>query len=252
MHEVNSQQVSRSFRLEALELDNRLVQLDSTLETDFGSINMSLNSPVPFARIRLSRKNNFAVLEQRLLTWLDLPQTQDAWFTELNRVLNPILINRRPTPVDINTATNHLKALLGVLTLAGAESVGEDPNLTLEFYLESYTSVVVPDVDRLVSTFLSRGSERGLNTLLSGRFTEFFGLSIESLSYSGHFRETIRAVMRDDLPVRKTKRGRRLDKEGDGGSWTDPDYEFDFSDTEDLHESVEIPGDFDEILPPGL
>lgn len=252
LHETVVSSPSRSFSLESLELDLLLIELSTGLETDFGSINMGLNSPVPFGRIRLGRKNTFAALEESLDIWLKLDAVQATWLRELGRLLNPILVNKRPTILDVNTAVFHVKQLLGVLTAAGAAVTGGPAEETLETYLNSYTSTPVSDVDTLVEAYLSRGSDRGIDILLQGRFTEFFGLTTESLSHDGHFREQVRAIMRDDLPVSKLRRGLRYDVEQDEGTWEDADAEFDFSDTDDLHENVEIPGDFDEVLPPGV
>lgn len=248
--ETTYNQVDYATQLVALELSDLLIELDPPLPTDFGSIAMSQVSQPPFARIRLGKKNNYVVFEERLRAWLALPQNQPAWFTELNRLLNPLIVNENPTIAAVNSAKQHAQIALSSLTRIGAISTNSDPDESLEAILASYTVSTVEEIDTLVETYLERGALRGVDLLLMGRFNEFFGTSLESMSYDGAAREALRDVQRLDLPIRKTGRAQNHDQSVTTAEWEDPDYDFDQSDTEGI-EDIEIPGDFAEITPPG-
>ena len=242
--------VSQSNTITALELSQLLVVLDPPLATDLPAVNMSLKSTVPFGRIRLSKKNNFVVFEDQLEAWLALPPNQPAFFVELQRLLNPLIINLNPTASQVNSAKLHVQTLLAILTRQGAIVTSADPDDSLETILSSYTISPVEDVDVLVDSFLERGAIRGIDILLQGRFSTFFGLNLEQMSFDGAAREALRAVQRLDLPIRKTGRLGNLADAQTLAEYDDPDFDFDFSDTEN-DVDVEIPAEFAEITPPG-
>lgn len=250
LYEAGYNVVTSSRELTALELSNLLVVVDPPLPTDQAAVNMSLKSQVPFGRIRLSKKNNFVAFEDDANAWLELAPNQVAYFIELQRLLNPLIVSLNPTAGDVNSAKLHVQQLLAILTRQGAIVSAADPDDTLEAILARYVVSPVEDVDVLVNTYLERGSTRGVDLLLQGQFSTFFGLSPEGMTYDGAARLALREVQRLDLPVRKAGRLRDLASAQTISEWEDPDYEFDESDIEDA-EDIEIPAEFAEITPPG-
>jgi len=242
--------VTQAFELVELELESLLIQVSPEIASDFGSIQMSQAVQPPFGRIRLVKKNNYSLFEDRLVAWLGRDPNQQSWFTELSRLLNPLIVNNNPTVEAVSTAKFHVQQLLGILTRQGAIVVGSDPDETLESILVAYAVEPVEEVDVLVQTYLERGATRGIDILLQGRFSEFFGLSQEGMSYDGAAREALRGVQMMDLPIRKTGRGQDLGTSQTIAEWEDQDFEFDQSDTANA-DDVEIPGAFEEITPPG-
>ena len=226
--------LDRTFDIEALELSQLLIEVTPEIETDFAGISMSISSPVPFAKIRLHKKNNYTILEDNLNTWLEFSANQEAWFTELYRLINPLLSDKNPTAADVGAAKAYVNEMLSALT-------------ALTLVLADYIVEPVEPLDTLVDTYLERGSERGVDILLSGRFSTFFNLSLEAMTYDGYMREAVRLVSREDLPVRKSGRATRIDVESIEGSLEDPNYEFDLSDVQDVDE-IDIPGDYQELV----
>jgi hypothetical protein len=250
VYETTYNIVSNSFQITGLELSELLIELDPEIDTEFGTINMSQVAQPPFARIRLSKKNNYTIFEQLLSSWVALSVNQEAWFTELSRLLNPLIANENPTAAAVNSARTHVVELLSVFTRAGAIGNNAEPDDTLESILTDYFVEPVEEVDVLVETYLERGATRGIDLLLQGQFNVFFGLTLEGMTYDGAARAALRDVQRLDLPIKKTGRTQNLDNAQTLAEWEDPDFEFDQSDTENAVD-VEIPGDFSEITPPG-
>jgi hypothetical protein len=111
----------------------------------------------------------------------------------------------------------------------------------LATYLESYSADVVPQVDTLITTFKEKGAERAKDILLEARFSDFFGLTMDGMSYSGDVQAKLKEINREDLPVRKDN---RTGKYKGGGELLaqidDKDFEYDTSDI-DTSEDIDIP-----------
>jgi hypothetical protein len=238
--------VSQSFYIVGLELSQLLLEVEPGMATDFGSVAMTQGAPPPFGRVRLGKKNNYVVFEEALSTWLNLPQNDAAYFVELQRLLNPLIVNSNPTAAQVNTAKLHVQQLLATLTRQGAIVSGADPSESLEAILMSYVVSPVEEVDVLVDTYLERGATRGVDLLLEGRFSSFFGLTPEAMSYDGAARVALQLVQRLDMPVRKINRLQDLAQSQTVAEWEDPDFDFDQSDVDDP-EDIEIPADFAEV-----
>lgn len=183
--------------LMVIELDH---PLDSTVTWAFGA------SPPPFARLRSGRVFDYSVLQRQLAAWSSLLVNQPAFFVDLNRFLNPLLVNENPTDVQINDAKNRLMELVAVLDVVGAVLADTSVEATLEAALDGYVVEPVAEVDTLFRTFKEKGSDRATDLLTEGQFTTFFGLSIDGASYAGDMQEKMRVVAREDLPVRKVDR----------------------------------------------
>jgi len=153
----------------------------------------------------------------------------DRYFLDLNRLVNPLLQNTNPQGTDVVAAVNRVKDIYSLLLRAAASSYGTDPEAALETLLDSYSVDTVSEVDALVRTFKEKGADRALSYLLQGRFSAFFGLDKEGVSYAGTFQKAMREVAREDLPVSKTN---RYDQRTSPviSSVESPNYEYDTSD----------------------
>lgn len=218
------------FEIIGFELGQKLIEVDGQVPISFIEIDFSPSITTPFARIRKIARNNYDDFKVQLGLWLDLPVNQDNYFSDLNRFLNPLIVNDNPT----NSAVNTAKLLVQTLITAMQQ---------LQLVIAAYVVDTVPQVDTLIDSFLSRGSDRATDTLLEARFTEFFGYNSEEVSYLGNALERLRDVSRLDLPVRRTARKEVADTELTLSEHEDPDFEFDQSDTQDVNEP-DIPGQF--------
>lgn len=215
------------------ELGQRLLEVDIDIPNGFLELDFSQSITTPFARIRKLQRNNYDAFSNQLSLWIALPLNQEKYFSDLSRFLNPLIVNENPTLAAVNTAKIHVQTLVQGLQ-------------QLQAVLASYQVDTVPQVDTLIDSFLSRGSDRAVDTLLEGRFTDFFGYNSEEVSYLGNALERLRDVSRLDLPVRRKQRKELVDQELTLSEHEDPDFEFDQSDTQDIDEP-DIPGSFIEV-----
>lgn len=215
------------------ELGQKLLEVDTDIPNGFLELDFSQAITTPFARIRKLQRNNYDLFKVQLGLWLGLTFNQERFFSDLNRFLNPLIVNENPTLAAVNTAKLHVQTLIQGLQ-------------QLQAILASYEVDTVPQVDTLIDSFLSRGSDRAVDTLLEGRFTDFFGYNSEEMSYLGNALERLRDVSRLDLPVRRKQRQELIEQELTLSEHEDPDFEFDQSDTQDIDEP-DIPGQFIEI-----
>lgn len=185
--------------------------------------------PVPFARVRVGHMLDFGTFQGRLNAWLALSINQPTYFSDLNRFINPLLVNVNPTVEQLGSAQNQLLLLQHYLTLSG--SLSTTTSKTIEYALQNLSVSAVGAIDSLIKAYKEKGSERALDLLLEGQFQTFFGLDAEQSSYAGAMQASVRDVMRQDLPVRKTARKDALNAR-QRASATSPDFEFNRSDIE--------------------
>lgn len=222
-----------SFEIIGFELGQQLIEVDGDIPNQFIELDFTQQITTPFARIRKVQRNNYDVYKAQLDLWLELDINDGSYFKELNRLINPLIVNDNPTPSAVNIAKLHVQELIQALQ-------------QLQVILLSYQVDVVPQVDTLIDSFLQRGSDRAVDTLLEARFTDFFGYNSEEVSYLGNALERLRDVSRLDLPVRRTQRKEVIDQELLLSEHEDPDFEFDQSDIQDTDEP-DLPGSFIEI-----
>lgn len=234
--------VSRQFQITAAEPSKYLLQLHDTVEADF-SMTFNQGVPNPFGAIRIAQTANYGTLKGLLDTWLLNDELTTAYYRDLARLLNPVLSNSNPTSAAVDTAAQKLLDLFSILTVKGANTVGTSTELTLEYALKSYTSPVVPAVDTLIATFRNKGADRAIDLLLEGSFSTFFGLDINTVSYSGALTEAARAVAMNDLAIRKTHRSNALSQQLLGTVPDQLDHEHEFSDADSA--IPDIPGNPD-------
>lgn len=220
-----------SFSILLVDRSARVAQLDhgidSTLSRVFG------DQPPPFVRLRSGRVFDYSVLQMQLSLWAALAVNQSDFFVDLNRFLNPLLINENPTDGQIHDAKMRLLDLAGVLSAAGAALADVSTETTLETYLKNYSVEPVVEVDALFQSFKEKGSDRAIDLLTEGQFTTFFGLTLDGASYAGDLQEKMRLIARQDLPVRKVDRAdarasRRIVE------IEDTDYEYSKDDIDDV------------------
>lgn len=207
---------------------DRVVKLDlyinSTVSWDFSA------SMPPYARVRANRVVDFETFKDQVDAWLSRPDMNVShYFIDLNRLVNPLLVNKNPPGFAVAEAEQRVLDVYRLLTINAASEYNGVATDTLEAILDSYQVDPVDEVDALVRTFIEKGADRAVSILLEGRFSEFFGLSVEETSYAGDFQKRMREVAREDLPVNKVRRyDQRVGRLE--ASIPSPDYEFDSSD----------------------
>ncbi len=234
--------VSRQFQITATEPGNGLLKLHDTVEADF-SMTFDPGVPNPFGAIRIAQTANYGTLKMHLDIWLSNDELTTAYYRDLARLLNPVLSNSNPTSAAVDTAIQKLLDLFAILTVKGTNTAGTPEARTLEYALKSYTSPVVPAVDTLITTFRNKGADRAIDLLLEGDFSTFFGLNINTVSYSGALTEAARAVAMNDLAIRKTHRSNALSQQLLGTVPDQLDHEHEFSDADSA--IPDIPGNPD-------
>lgn len=239
LYETQYNVVSRSATIIGIDRSINVIQLSEAFESSLSVPLGSGTSPTPFARLRIGQVASYDNLKARLENWLGLSVNQLSFFTNLNRLVNPLLVNKNPTAVAVRDASLEVQKLLSYLSIDGAASYGiagsgattASVADALEQVLSSYSVDPVEPVDVLLKSFRERGADRAIDVLLQGQFSTFFGLSMDGTSYSGALQESARALAREDLPMRKYNRvgfqGERLISTG-----VEKDYEFDLSDAD--------------------
>lgn len=203
--------------------------------------------PPPFGRLRVGTMNDYGAVRLLLQAWLARPENQPLFFTNFNRLVNPLLVNTNPTAVQVGTALNSLKQFYSFLLAVQATASSAPVTQALDAILAEFTVEPVPTVAALLQSFLEKGSARAADLLLAGQFSLFFGLTVDGASYAGAFQEAARAVAMNDLPVRRINRA-----EAQSGQliaqMQSPDYEYTAASiNEGLQgEQVNPPGNFGE------
>jgi hypothetical protein len=162
--------------------------------------------PPPYAALVYGVNNDYTVVQGEWMMWLAATPQQPNFFDNFNAVLNPVLTTTSPRAVDIGNAVSFLNQLYGMLTGAQATATSQDPNAALDTISNSFTVESVPAVDTMVTTYSAKGADLAVDTLLSGDFATFFGLTSQGSSYAGAVQAATVAVAMNDLPVRKINR----------------------------------------------
>ena len=207
-----------------------ILQLATPVASTHPATTFSTTSQLPFARIRRHKSSNYEGFKTAVLAWLHLSVNQSQYMSELDRLMNPILANSNPTPGAVTAAKGHLQKLIQVLSITGAQSFGASVDATLEDAYSSYTAQAIPQVNTLIATYTAKGTDRALDILIEGRFSEFFGLTQDTASYAGTLLAAVKQITLADIPVRKTLREQNKAMEKTMASYEDTDFEFDQSD----------------------
>lgn len=151
---------------------------------------------------------------------------------ELNRVMNPLLVNKNPSAAQIDNAETAIT------------SFRRDLLEPLNEHLESFEVASVGRIDAGLRMLLERGLDRAYDTLLDGDITSFFGFDKDDASSAAYMLKTTRGVVQSDLRISKT------DEDADDiihdELIVDTDAEFDFSDI-DQDEKFDPPGEAPDV-----
>lgn len=205
-----------------------VVGIDPPLPTTTPAVPFIATATFPFGRIRRIRRDNFDVFEAAARQWLARAPLQDRWLTELDRAVTTVL--SEPTPAAIHDLRAHVNELTGILTVAGATALSMPTANTIEEIAQAYQADVVGEVDTLVQSLLQQGADRAVDILLEGRFSQYFGFTMDQASYAGNVLALTRQVMQQDLPVRAVRRRELQQRQVSLGSFEEPDYEYDQQD----------------------
>lgn len=126
LYEAQYTEVSRSFTVDALEPDRRVIKITPELESDAVLVFTDGTTPPPFARIRTGSTFDFETLKGRLADWLTRAEDEPAYLSELGRRLNALLVNSNPTPADIHDFGVLVKRMSVSLTVAGRDAFGAE------------------------------------------------------------------------------------------------------------------------------
>ncbi len=205
-------------------LGGGLVELDAALDAPL-SISFGTAS-LPFGRVRSRRVASYDDFADALSAWA-APWKDgglERFFKNLARFINPLLANKNPTDADVGLAENEVRALYAAFSSSGATEFGV-PGASLEDVLGSYEGPSAPVVDSLFRGLREKGADRAVDLLTEGRFTTFFGLDVDDVSYAGTMQKAAREVLRNDLPVRKTDRAQAV-RSRLKASVASPDFEY--------------------------
>jgi hypothetical protein len=239
-YDTDFTQPSREYQIVGVDQPVRTLQLSSDVAITT-NVNFTINSPVPFGRIRVAKVADFATLQKRLDDWVTADTQQTQFFRNLASTLNPVLLNTNPTASDVNNAVNQLKQLLASLTIAGAQAnPPATSEITLQYALTQYSAPAESSVDALLASFRHKGSDRAIDLLLEGQFSTFFGLDITGTSYSAALMRAAGDLAMNDLPIRKANRGGKASQTLIGNVPNQTDFEFN-SDDRDSPNTPDIP-----------
>lgn len=222
-------QATQTYKIETIERPLQVVEITPEIPSD-ESWAFADQVP-PFAILRSGTTHSTNALSAGLGVWLSLPVNTADYYRDLARYLNPLLVNTNPTLIQINDALNKVKELAEALTMAFALALSADPAASLEGILGGYTTDVVGDVDTLINSFLEKGADRAVDTLLSANFSGFFGMSADTSSYAGNMLQSLRDMAREDLPINKFNRKEAVEGRLISATTSD-DFEFSSGDIE--------------------
>jgi hypothetical protein len=189
--------------IDAVEAD--IIKLNIPLNSDV-SWNFSPTATVPFARLHTGHVFDFSSYQVKLGTWAARLEQQDAYFTDLFRLVNPILANSSPTQSQINDVVNKLGTLYRNLNQAGSAAFNGTTGDDLQTIILGYFVDHQPSVDAMLRAFREKGADRAVDLILAGHFQDFFGLTPQTSSYAGAVQAAATAVALNDLPMKKTNR----------------------------------------------
>lgn len=164
----------------------------------------------------VSKNNSGAsTLLEDLSTWIS-SQNLDTLYSNLDRLLNDVLVDKNPTYSDINDLLAHLVTIKNGLISLGVN-------------LSKHTMQPVEQVDTVLKTYQQKGCNRAIDLLLACRFADFFGMTIDDASYVGNMSKQLREVARNDMSVDASNRGGVAERVLSSTESTD--YDNDLSDS---------------------
>ena len=193
------------------------------------------NLSSPAFRIESESKLAWDVLLSNMLTWnASLSSSHFRSDTsELDRVMNPVLVNLNPTTADFNLANNRATELLTLLTqpLEGPPGLKE--------ILELYVVRSSARIDAAVAMLQERGFDRAYATLLGCDLAGFFSYNKDEAASASYLLQTMRSLAQNDLPI--TNKSTTADDTSLDSSVQTSDANFDRSDV-DKDENLKLLG----------
>jgi hypothetical protein len=194
---------SAIYEIIGVDTPNKLIQLQPDIPD---GVSWVFQGVTPYAAIAYGTANTYLVTQMKWEQWLAAPEQQPLFFQNYNATINQLLASNPPTATSIGNAANTLNTLYALLQGAQATAVGADSSQSLDVIGNSFTVQPVSQIDAMITTYTAKGSDLAIDTLLSGDFATFFGMSAEGSSYSGSMQAAVRSVAMNDLPVRKVNR----------------------------------------------
>jgi hypothetical protein len=145
------------------------------------------------------------------------PTDIDTYATNVNALLNPLLAERVPPVSKVQAAKTEVSKL-------------QDKVQTLVDALDTVDATPVGAVNDLINTLKAKGCDRAVDVLLEGRFSEFFGLDMDNMTYAGAMMKAARDVARNELSTSKFGPQRMQRKILSMAEDTDADYDHSDSD----------------------
>jgi hypothetical protein len=211
--------------------DDNVVELDTAVDATISYTMAEGRAQLaPSAVLRKAQNYNYDTFKSDLDAWQARAPWKNltAYFTDLNRLVNPLLVNQNPTDSDVNTVELKILALAGTLTIDLATTASLVTQDSLEAILATYNVDRIHEVDAMLKTLQERGADRALDLLLECQFQTFFGVTLEDSSYGGAFQKAMRNVLMNDLPINKIRRVEST--EGKLTTTTGTDYEYSLDD----------------------
>lgn len=199
------------------EVEQPYVHVTPAIPGDQAAITFDSHT-VPWAEVTYGKKQDFDSLAALISTWLETWEDASSYLTELTRLLNMVLADKNPTSAEINDVQAHLDLLV-----AGLDSIYAT--------LDAHSVDRSKELEDMIRTYREKGCERAVDLLLECRLEDFFNLTMETASYAGNMLDAVRSVVRGDMPV--SKYDRQYSDNRTLATVPSPDYEYDFSDSED-------------------
>jgi len=189
----------------------------------------------------------FSIISADFIAYKQFVEDMTAWQTavagskyskdiqELDRVMNPLLVNTNPSQGQINAAwqdgtwplaTDHRPGYLQILP-------------QLRDALTKFVARTSPRIDAAIKMLQERGFDRAYNTLMDGDLVSFFGYDKDEAASGANMLKTMRSLAQNDLAVSKSNN--TMDDTSLQSSSTTTNANYDYSDG-DKDENISLIG----------
>ena len=190
---------------------------------------------------------NFTIVSADYLAYKQFVEDMNAWqeataeskysknIQELERVMNPLLVNTNPSAGQINDAWYS-----GTWPLATDPSPNKPRLLPqLRDALTKFVTRTSPRIDAAIKMLQERGFDRAYNTLMDGDLVSFFGYDKDEAASGAYMLKTMRSLAQNDLVVSKSNN--TMDDTSLLSSATGTNANYDYSDG-DKDENIKLIG----------
>jgi hypothetical protein len=153
---------------------------------------------------------------------------------ELERVMNPLLVNTNPSDGQINDAKH-----VGTWPLATHPDPTKRLLPLLRDALTKFVTRTSPRIDAAIKMLQERGFDRAYNTLMDGDLVSFFGYDKDDAASGAYMLKTMRSLAQNDLAVSKSNN--TMDDTSLQSSSTTTNANYDYSDG-DKDENIKLIG----------